>query len=97
MPLPEFRLYYDSNGNVLHYTCEQSTGNFIVIDALTYAEGRYDIRVVNKKIEKVQYVLTISKLAPNKIGVPCTSEDISIVAPNYINSTNWKLIYVNNN
>ena len=44
---PEFRLYYDDKGYVITYTCEKLEGNYIVIDALAFAEARPDVRVVN--------------------------------------------------
>jgi len=97
MTLPEFRLYYDDNGNVLHYTCEQSTGNFVVIDAQTYAEGRHDVIVVNGKIEKIQHTIMISKLAPNKEGTECATADISIVAKGYESTIHWALTHDKHN
>jgi hypothetical protein len=36
---PEFRLYYDEKGNVICYTCEKLEGNYVIIDAQTFAEG----------------------------------------------------------
>jgi hypothetical protein len=47
---PEFRLYYDEHGAVVCYTGDKSiTGNYIVIDALTFAQARPDVRVINGK------------------------------------------------
>ena len=43
----EYRLYYDDMGNISHYSCEKTEGNYLVIDVQTYAEGRHDIRVDN--------------------------------------------------
>jgi len=93
--MPEFRLYYDEFGNVLFYTCEQSAGNFITIDAQTYAEGRHDIKVINGKIEKIVHTLAISKLIPTNDGTECASADISIVATGFGNTTHWKFTNVN--
>ena len=51
-PPPEYRLYYDDNGNVLFYAGEptDSEHKYIVIDAQTFAEARPDIKVVDGQI-----------------------------------------------
>jgi len=53
-PPPEYRLYYDANGNVLFYTGEpvECEHNYIVIDTQTLAEARPDIKVIDGKIVK---------------------------------------------
>jgi hypothetical protein len=90
---PEFRLYYDDKGKVLFYTCEKPEGDYIVIDATTYAIGRHDIRVVDGKISTVAPNAVVSKLMPNNGGVACAEEDVSIVVDdNYKGKTiKWKL------
>ena len=82
---PEFRLYYDDKGNVITYTCEKLEGNYIVIDSLTFAQARPDVRVIDGKISTVQPALVITKLMPNSNnGMLCAEEDISVVvAPNH--------------
>lgn len=59
---PEFRLYYDDTGHVICYTCEKLEGNYVVVDASTYAEGRPDVRVIEGKISTVQAGGFVSKL-----------------------------------
>jgi hypothetical protein len=91
---PEFRLYYDEKGKVICYTCEKLEGNYIIIDALTYAEGRPDIRVIDGKIVKVATNVVITKLVPDDDqGKICAREDISILPDtSYIGKkTKWKL------
>ena len=90
---PEFRLYYDDKGKVLFYTCEKPEGNYIVIDAETYAAGRPDLRIIDGRISTMVPNLVVSKLMPNINGVSCAEEDISIVVDNnYTSKTiNWKL------
>lgn len=91
---PEFRLYYDDKGKVLFYSCEKPEGNFIVIDAATYAAGRPDLRVIDGKISTAVPSLVVSKLMPDEDkGVTCAEEDISIVVDkNYKGKTiKWKL------
>jgi hypothetical protein len=93
---PEFRLYYDDNGKVLSYSGDKSgTGNYIVIDAITFAAARPDIRVIDNKISTVASNAVVYKLMPNNIeGIDCHPDDVSIVVDNtYTNRTQkWKLI-----
>lgn len=91
---PEFRLYYDEKGKVLFYTSEKPEGNYIVIDALTYAEGRPDLRVVDGRISTVNQGSVVSKLVQDKSeGVECSIEDVSIVVPKKckVKKIKWKL------
>ena len=90
---PEFRLYYDDKGHVICYTCEKPEGNYIVIDATTYAIGRPDVRVVDGKISTVAPSAIVSKLVPSDEGVSCAYEDMSIIVDNdYKNKIQkWKL------
>lgn len=91
---PEFRLYYDDAGRVLFYTCDKPEGKFIVIDALTYAVARPDVRVIDGKISTVQSHAVVCKLMPSlNEGQECVAEDISIIAAmDYEGATTkWKL------
>jgi hypothetical protein len=86
----EFRLYYDDMGNILHYSCEKTEGNYIVIDAQTYAEGRYDVRVEDGEIVQAIATTTIHKLIQSDSGTRCAVEDVSIVVPEeYVGETNY--------
>lgn len=89
----EFRLYYDEFGKVLFYTCDKPEGNYIVVDQQTYAEMRYDWRVVDGKLTKLIPGIIISKLKPNKIeGKNCAIDDISVIVDeDYENKQKWKL------
>jgi hypothetical protein len=92
---PEFRLYYDDKGKVICYTCEKLEGNYIVIDAQTFAIGRPDVRVVNGKLSTVASHLVISKLQPHDSeGIDCHVEDMSIIVePNVdVETQKWNLI-----
>jgi hypothetical protein len=90
---PEFKLYYDEKGNVVCYSCEKLDGNYIVIDSVTYAEGRPDIKVIDGKIVRINANSVISKLVKNDIeGISCSVDDISIIVGNdFIPQQKWKL------
>lgn len=76
---PEFRLYYDERGNVVTYTCEKLEGNYIVIDSLTFAEARPDVKIVDGKLIRQGSGAVISKLEKSDQGVLCELEDVSII------------------
>lgn len=76
---PEFRLYYDDRGNVVTYTCEKLEGNYVIIDALTFAEARPDVKVVDGKIIRAGSGAVISRLHPSNTGTLCEAEDVSII------------------
>lgn len=92
---PEFRLYYDEEtGKVLFYTCEKPEGKYIVVDTVTFACARQDVRVIDGKLSTVNPASIISKLKPHDSdGVKTFKEDISIIADE--DSTDvqiWKLM-----
>lgn len=86
---PEFRLYYDKRGNVLFYTGEKPEGDYIVIDTLTYAEARPDIRVVDGIIVRDSTSTLYSRLHKSNEGTLCEAEDVSIIAE--ADGQYWKL------
>lgn len=90
---PEFRLYYDDMGKVICYTCDKLEGKYIVIDALTYAEARPDVRVVDGKLSTVSPYLVISKLVEDDFdGQACSKDNISIIVDeDEGNCKKWKL------
>ena len=92
---PEFRLYYDDAGAVICYTGDKSIqGNYIVIDAQTFAAARPDIRVIDGKISTVAPNAVVYKLMPDKTeGKDCCSEDISILVDKSYSGEKqkWKL------
>ena len=90
---PEFRLYYDDNGKVICYTGDKSIeGNYIVIDALTFAEGRPDVRVIDGKLSRAQPNAVVYKLMPSDAddAIVCAMDDVSIVTSDGL-VTKWKL------
>lgn len=76
---PEFRLYYDEKGQVVCYTCDKIEGNYIVVDNLTFAEARPDVRVVDGKLIRNNSGSVVSRLYEDNNGILCEKEDISII------------------
>jgi len=95
MEPPEFRLYYDETGAVICYTGDKSmTGNYIVIDAQTFAAARPDIKIIDGRISTASPKSVVYKLMPNNDeGVECIADDISIIADSVYDgkTTKWKL------
>ena len=90
---PEFRLYYDDKGYVVTYTCDKPEGNYIIIDALTYAESRPDVRVVDGQIIRNHGASVVSRLCKDTGGTLCEAEDISIITE--ADGQHWKLVTIN--
>ena len=91
-PPPEFRLYYDENGDVLFYTGEKAEGdNYIVVDHQTFAECRHDIKVIDGKIVYKKHITEISKLQPSNSGTPTHTDDLNIIVDEEdTNAQYWK-------
>lgn len=85
---PEFRLYYNDDGSVLTYSCDKLIGKYIVIDAMTFAQCRPDIRIVDGVIIKDESELVTTKLVPGESGVMCDAEDVSVIS---INGILWEM------
>jgi hypothetical protein len=89
---PEFRLYYDDKGKVICYTGDKSlNGNYIIVDAQTFAEARPDVRVIDGKISRAQSNAVVYKLMPDMHGTSCHPEDISVIVDSNSSNTKWNL------
>jgi hypothetical protein len=74
----EFRLYHN-NGKFLYYSCEELDGEYIVIDALTYALGDPHVQIVDGKIKSATMELKINKFVQSNIGTKCAYENVCII------------------
>jgi hypothetical protein len=82
MPVPvpqKCRLYHDDQGKVLFYTMEDLPGNWIEVDAVTYAQAKHDVRVVNGNIVQMPRQQLIHKLRPSDRGICCDPRDICLI------------------
>jgi len=87
----EFRLYYGTDGQVITYSMDEIPGNYILIDAQTFAEMRVDILVVNGVIINPNKFSQVGKLVPDAdiAGVESCQDDITLIGP----AQRWKLRY----
>lgn len=90
-PPPEFRLYYDKNGDVLCYTGEKLDGNYIVVDAITFAAGRMDVKIIDGEIVHSSNILQVYKLIPSDSGTSTHKDDVSVITNNKKDSNYWDL------
>ncbi len=87
----ELRLYYDVvTGSVLHYTCEKLEGVYLVVDPVTYAEARPDIKVIDGKIKRADSTIVITKLVPDVTGISCSVDDVGIIVDD-IDGVYWSI------
>jgi len=95
-PVPEsapvfFRLYYDESGRPLSYSMEDLPGNYIEIDAETYALSSFKVQVINNKLVHLIPKTIINKLVPAESGTPCLPDNVSIVVDAVYPHINWSL------
>ena len=94
VPTPEplfYRLYYSDHGQVLFYTMEAATGNYIEIDQETFSRSPSNVRVVNCKLTYIDSTKQTSKLVPSTEGTCCSITDVSIVVSAEVLHSKWKL------
>lgn len=94
MPQPKpvfWRLYYNDDGSPLCYSMEDLPGDYVEIDADTYARADPWVRVINGKICKINRA-TVQKLVRSDQGTQCHSNNVAIIDP--LSHTMWsKQIY----
>ncbi len=83
-----FRLYYNEHGDPVIYTMEDLPGNYIEVDAETYARTPSNVRVKNGKL--IEIIINRSqKIVPGNTGTPCHPHDVAVVVTDGTN-TQWK-------
>jgi hypothetical protein len=95
-PVPEpapifFRLYYNELGEPVSYSMEHLPGNYIEIDAETYARSSSRVRVIDGKLVHIVPKKPTSKLKPSRTGTPCLPENVSIVVLDQQPHIKWSL------
>lgn len=87
----EFRLYYDDNGKVITYTCDDLPGNYLVITKEQYHECRHDVIVKKGKIIPVHLYNSSYKLVKSNTGVYCSKYDINIIVSEQEDGVFWNV------
>jgi len=89
MPEPQpvfYRLYYNDAGEPVCYSMEHQLGNYIDIDAETFALAPANVRVVNGQLKYIT-TRTSDKLVPGATGTQCHPQNIAVVVTQ--NGTPW--------
>ena len=94
-PDPEpvfYRLYYRDDGTPICYSMEDMPGNYIELDAGTFARRPFNVRVIDGKLKEFQPRVVVTKLRPNAVnGTPCSPVDVAIVVDQTRPHTKWNL------
>ena len=75
----EYRAYYDDNGNVLCYTCEDLVGKYIIIDADVFAQARHDMKIENGLLVRTDPTVVVTKLVPSISGTRVSAQDMLVI------------------
>jgi len=85
-----FRLYYDSKGRPLYYSCEANEGDWIAVTAEQYAKASFAVKVVDGQL--VELVKSVKpKLKPTGTGTACAANDVTVVVTDTQPNTQWSL------
>lgn len=87
--MPEYKLYYDAAGRVITYSLHNQPGNYIVITREQYAEGRFDVVVIDGEIRKPNSVILKMQKTPE--GTACNKYDINIL-DDHPDSYKWSTV-----
>lgn len=92
----EFRLYYDELGNPISYSADgqELPYEYIIIDAITYAACRFDIKIVDGKIVTNIYKKTVTTYVESNDdnGIKCSVDDISVLVDESLPNKKWKIV-----
>ena len=88
---PSYRIYYDEAGRPTSYTVDDRPGNYIEVDAETYANCNRNIRIIDGKIIKIKPPVQVAKLVPSDQGVPCDPDNVCIVVDGTQPHKKWSL------
>lgn len=86
-----YRLYYDGHGKPVVYSMEDLPGDYIEVDAETYAISSFWMRVVDQKLIPVLPTVTVQKLQPSDNGTACDPRDVCVVVTEQQSHIKWSL------
>ena len=75
----EFRLYYDAEGNPVTYATEDLPGDYLIVDQHTYAQGRYDIKIIDGEVVPLKDFVYYNKIIPSDSGTACHPDNALLI------------------
>jgi len=75
----EYRLYYTKTGSPICYSMEELDELYLVIDAVQYAAGKYNVVVKDNKIIELDDTVP-EKLVPGNIGTSTLPNNVMVIA-----------------
>lgn len=87
-----YRLYHDDKGRPIVYSMEDLPGNYIEVDPFVFGQHRYDLRVVEGRIEWHKTDHCMPKLRPHASrGTACHPEDVCVIVDESQPHIKWTL------
>lgn len=86
-----FRLYHTTDGAPLFYTMEDLPGNYVEVDAETYARSPMNVQVENQKLIYVKSQPVVQKLRPATTGTACAVTDVCVVVDPSSEHIKWRV------
>ena len=85
-----FRLYYNNDGTPKCYSMEEMPDKYVEVDAETFAQRPWNVRVIDGKITFIQLPVQVQKLQPNtESGTPCDPQDVCVVVSDQQPHIKW--------
>lgn len=86
-----YKLYYVDIKPVI-YSMEDLPGNYIEVDAETYALASFDVQIIDQVLVHVEPEIIVRKLRPNTdTGIACHPADVCIVVKTDLGHIKWSL------
>lgn len=87
---PIYRLYYDDAGNPKCYSMEELSDKYIEVDAKTFAQRPWNVRVVDGKLKYIEPIIQVQKLKPAQTtGTTCHPRDVCVVVDQQQSHVKW--------
>lgn len=88
-----YRLYYNNDGTPKCYSMDHMPDKYIEVDAETFAQRPWHVRVVDSKLIFVDPPVAVQKLQINsESGTPCHLQDVCVVVTENQSHIKWKKV-----
>ena len=77
-PTPQYRVYYNDDGDVVAYTTEDLPGKYLTVTAHEFALASRRVRVKDGQLVARKQVSS-HKLVPSDTGTACHPHDVAVI------------------